>query len=521
MKHDHEEKCEKLYEALDCAREEYLNEALETDSKERFDVLGKHNGQEKKRARFLSPAGRAILISCACLALVAAVLFSLPGLRSLLFSTSAPEDPDRFAPLPAPAPRHSSSGEDWKIDSIDKLNYYSALAAIFSSGETSGSAIRTGASASYRKNRVLSDQNDPEPVVENTKEAAETRATEENGDQTPAQDVDYNYLVYDLGENTVFTIDKVYFFQIELTDESGFLASKIGCGTVDVVINNLGFEENLITFKNNDKFYSCLQFGGSGNDMIFGTYRYIEGFCLIKNLKQTNYSFHVTVNGEYERQVTSFECQPSETKNPGKNPDSGVRIASKTIFCRTNFSFKLGELDSILKELRASLESAQAQSAAEQTPDDQKTLFDKMILRDYLQDAVIETQTVRIAENDESRPEELTFLIRSDEDYRRFFVGNAPEDDVPVGIDFDQKSMVLYTYRAWDTLNLELERVYAENGTVHITLEPLKTPGYPLSCVPFQRWIAVVIDRTDAEQAEVAIRMPPCLDPLIDEYKGQ
>lgn len=104
---------------------------------------------------------------------------------------------------------------------------------------------------------------------------------------------------YPINPSAEFIVTMVTYFQIELKDERGFLAQKLGgTGVVEVAIteNNL---ENMITFKRGDRYYSCLLNGasydsdGSLVSYRFSTHKYIEGFNIIKDFEQDNFLFTV------------------------------------------------------------------------------------------------------------------------------------------------------------------------------------------------------------------------------------
>lgn len=169
---------------------------------------------------------------------------------------------------------------DCFIDSIDKLNFYSAK-------------------------QILSE-NSLLPLSSNYRSVL----------KSPIMNLSWNYAEYPIDPNKVFTVTMVTYFTINLNDERGFLAQKLGgTGLVEVVVNNSDIDPlgAMITFKKGDKYYSCLSSGGgvyypdfSRSYSEFSTYKYIDGFNIIKNFNQDNFIFKVNFGGN---KVVGFECR--------------------------------------------------------------------------------------------------------------------------------------------------------------------------------------------------------------------
>ncbi len=173
-----------------------------------------------------------------------------------------------------------TSAPDYFIDSIDKINFYSAKKII---SESSILPI-TMSDAGFSSPRVIL--------------------------------LTGGYAEYPIDRNKVFTITMVTYFTIKLNDEKGFLAQKLGgTGFVEVVVTESDLEDlgQMITFKREDKYYTCFANSGSYDaatdrtNHTFSSHKYISGFNLVKNANQENYTFTVHYEGS---KVTGFECAP-------------------------------------------------------------------------------------------------------------------------------------------------------------------------------------------------------------------
>ena len=249
------------------------------------------------------------------------------------------------------------------VDSIDKLNYYSALYVL-------GNPTSYGKSASDLGTRILTlvaydtdDKPDSDSsygyeqdtdIPSDTTESQDPSDNNDGSNQTGSFEGIY---YYSLSPNDVFSFDKVSMFQIELTDPDGFLASKLGLGTVDVVISeNCIWDDSLITFRNGNRFFSCLSNGcgydqQTGNNVWeFSTHKFISGFYIVKNIEQENYKFNVEIDPK--GQATSFTC--TEFKAGGPRADRNVKIASSTVYSTDGGSFTATELDQYFKPMKPS-----------------------------------------------------------------------------------------------------------------------------------------------------------------------
>lgn len=230
--------------------------------------------------------------------------------------------------------------EGLRIEGIDMLNYYSAIRVLASSPGNAFSHLSAGG-GSVRGVRLLAAEENTPPETTASPPSEEEQSAQPPEVSEPAEQPDIYY--YELDPNAVFYITKVSFFQIELTDETGFLASKLGTGVVDVVITE-GYtdyyDDPMITFKNGDRYFSCLLNGGSRSDyMEFSTHKYIEGFRIVKNFVQENYAFNVCI---VDDQVEHFECS---NWYRGENPDGVLPVVSKTYVSNEFIGYTIAELE--------------------------------------------------------------------------------------------------------------------------------------------------------------------------------
>lgn len=239
-------------------------------------------------------------------------------------STSEPSTPSTGTtdPPPISEPSSPSSGttdpppaeNDYHIDSIDKINFYSAKKII---RETSLLPFRMNMMCSASSNvRFLNDI----------------------------------YAEYPLDRDRVFTVTMVTYFTIELDNENGFLAQKLGgTGPVEVVVTQNDLDElgQIITFKRENNYYSCL-INGEDHDLDsnrmsrhFSSHKYIEGFSVVKNYEQENYTFTVHYDGA---QVIGFECTPQNSASPAEKTDAVTFVED---FCVVLFTKQYITIDQL------------------------------------------------------------------------------------------------------------------------------------------------------------------------------
>lgn len=249
---------EKLSEYLMNVDEDILEKAYSIDSAEKLRMYS----ARQKRSRFTK-----IAVIAAVIALLIAAVLTVPALLEQGFDPMFGDNNEESLP----PPWVYDENELVTINSIDSLNYYSAML-------------------------ILSNTKVPKKLIADTFEATPPA----NNFEFVSEDIYY----YELDPNEVFTVTKVIFFRINVNDKNSFLASKVGVGVVDVVITENSLD-NMITFKNGNRFYSCLENGWSPQRRDFSTHKYIEGFCIVKNLEQENFSFYVETNRK--ESVLGFE----------------------------------------------------------------------------------------------------------------------------------------------------------------------------------------------------------------------
>ncbi|MBE6973999.1 MAG: hypothetical protein E7436_00685 [Ruminococcaceae bacterium] len=295
---------------------------------------------QKKRPFYGTPAFRRIVAIAVCFVLVAGFLLYKPR-------SSGPH-PDTVDPSTLLPPAVQGDSQRITISGLDQLNYYAAVRVI------AGTPMPTVQSASCGRHEITllttgssTDEKEEPPMPEITLPAeGETTPSVPAPSKPPVPDEDIYY--YALDPNEPFYINKVTMFQIELTDENGFLASKLGLGVVDVVITEeCIWGESLLTFRRGENFYSCLTNGWSyiretgGQLWDFSTHKYVEGFFIVKNIAQENYGFYIEMDAQ--GQAIAFRCRESE--NGGDRVDQNVKVVSSTVISTEGGSFTVAELE--------------------------------------------------------------------------------------------------------------------------------------------------------------------------------
>lgn len=327
---------EKLSQLLGNADDDILDEAYRTDS---ADKLQEKIKGEKSRNRRLFAVRPAIRIAVAAmLVIVCVVSISLvPALFRRDNGSHLPKNPskpvtEQSVPIDPYHPDITLPSGRLHIDGLDMLNYYSAIRSL---ADESGyvTACADGTGKFILLDEFIAEDEPSAPLGEDVSKPEFSR---------PDND---NIIYHDIDPDQPIVISKVLLFQIELTDESGFLASKLGTGVIDVVISkNFVFGDDLITFKNGERYFSCLTNGAGIDYMEFTTHKYIEKFSVVKNLDQENYRFTVSIADD---QVTGFECSIFKY---GSTPDEGVRVVSKTSVVNDTHTYTLAELENYFSQ---------------------------------------------------------------------------------------------------------------------------------------------------------------------------
>ena len=313
------------------------------------------HGPQKKIPLYKMSAFRRAVAVAACFVLIVGIALSMPTLfkPNTENPSAAPTGPNLAepdAPNTLLPPSVQENDQQIRINSIDKVNYFSAIRILkgvtkpISQSLVGGNYGITPLSFGYDTDRL---EDTPETETDNP-DATDGPPVTVTPDP-PAPDIYEDIYYYAFDPEQPFYFSKVYLFQIELTDETGFLASKLGTGIVDVVItqHKYDWDEDLITFRNGENYYSCLSDGWGYNpengarQWDFSTHKYVEGFYFVKNLSQENYAFYIDMNPA--GQVTSFECR--EAQNGGYRPDQNVKIVSDTVTSAKGGSFTIAELE--------------------------------------------------------------------------------------------------------------------------------------------------------------------------------
>ena len=306
------------------ADDELLERALEIDNAEKM----KQYIRKKSKNTLYKTAGFRAVSVAACLLLIVGFLISAPALFFRASSKAPPSD----MPTNLHTGKHSFSSTavdgmpPWNrveatltITSIDMLNYYTAMKML----AENTAPVRTGVNP-YGFTSI-SDIGYDNPLY-----GEESERPSEGTENSPSSDTEKIYY-YKLDPNEVFTVTSVIFFQIEIQNEEGFLASKIGTGIADVVITENSLEP-MITFKNGDRYYSCCENTLLENGKLYSTHKYIDGFYIVKNLAQENYAFSViydNFNLEYQDAYAESVIGHSY-KNGGSSPDGEMSAVSTT-----------------------------------------------------------------------------------------------------------------------------------------------------------------------------------------------
>lgn len=217
------------------------------------------------------------------------------------------------------------------INSLDKLNYYAARKTI--GDHLANKAVKSGGYAEEWSGDVIIDSNYGEDVSETPESGDSAEPTDSAETQRP-QDTDTK-VYYDLYSWGTFTVKRTVYFQINLTDENGFLASRLGVGNVEVAISMGGLYDdlNMITFRNGDRFFSCMYHGYEGinedtgaEKYAFAAYRFIEGFYYVKDLQYEHYEFHIEVGALGD---AIFNCNYRYTGEA----DEQVTVIKNSTYC--------------------------------------------------------------------------------------------------------------------------------------------------------------------------------------------
>lgn len=313
---------EKLSDFLAEMDSELLDSAMAADTPEKLSAYEK--SQRKAIPFYKKPILLRIATVAACLALLVNI-FALFGNET----ENPAVVPDRPAPnhgVPSkpsvPFAENPPWGEqndgEFTIKSADMINYYAAVRLLAQQSAMTPAAMTNGDYQVRLLDYIVPDETNPPQIMPPPPSVGEGKDKEEiplppdtqgppvSDPATRPTDPEGDIYYYEINPDDTFYISKVYFFRIQLPEES-FLADKIGTGVVDVVISDALWGDYMITFKNGDNYFSCLTNGYSPDDMDFSTHKYIEGYNVVKNFQQENASFYVSFGPE--GQVWYFDEQ--------------------------------------------------------------------------------------------------------------------------------------------------------------------------------------------------------------------
>lgn len=305
---------------------------------------------QKKQPLARKPAFRRAVAIAACFMLIIGLAFSMPAWLNpdnegpgVPIEPGVPVDPGALLP---PNVQENESG--LQISGLDQLSYYAAVRMIEGTPKLTNQSMTGGSCRITLLASGYDTDKREEPPEPETTGPDETQGPPVASTPTPPPGYDEDIFYYALDPNEPFFINKVSMFQIELTDENGFLASKLGLGVVDVVITEeCIWGDSLITFRKGENFFSCLSNGWSldrktyGWQWDFSTHKYVEGFNIVKNFEQENHAFYIDMNAE--GQAFQFICRG--TQNGGYHPDQNVKVVSSTAISEESGSFTVAELE--------------------------------------------------------------------------------------------------------------------------------------------------------------------------------
>lgn len=296
------------------------------------------------------PVFRRAVAAAACFVLILGLTLSMPAWfkpdndgPGVPIEPGFPVDPGTLLP---PSMQENEPG--LQISGLDQLSYYAALRMIEGTPKLEKQSMTGGSYGITLLTAGYDTEKWEAPPVPETTGPDETQGPPVAPGPIAPPDWDEDIYYYALDPNEPFFINKVSMFQIELTDEKGFLASKLGLGIVDVVITeDCIWGDSLITFRKGENFFSCLSNGWSldretyGWRWDFSTHKYVEGFNIVKNFEQENHAFYIDMNAQ--GQAFQFLCQG--TQNGGYHPDQNVKVVSSTVISNEGRSFTVAELE--------------------------------------------------------------------------------------------------------------------------------------------------------------------------------
>lgn len=304
---------EELLSAFGEIDSDILNEACSVDSKEKYASLAAEKSHRYKRYSAIA----------ASLVLVALIGVFLPRIGELRAKDEAMHIPemengtyDENKNVSELFPNIEGRVD---ITSADMWNYYAARKAIYDA---------TSPSLSKNKISLLYDREEEQ----NLPKESGFGVTEDGYTSSPRPDDSTVY--YALDEFGELNITSVTYFQVEIKEKQGFLASKLGLGKAEIVITQIHDFDAMITFRNGDKYYSCLENGLNE----FSTHKYIEGFFVVKNETPDTCSF--TLGYDKKGNVTSLDCSIRNSQRFLPDEIEVIKGTTKTVDVNAGYSIK-------------------------------------------------------------------------------------------------------------------------------------------------------------------------------------
>lgn len=103
-----------------------------------------------------------------------------------------------------------------------------------------------------------------------------------------------------------------------------------------------------------------------------------------------------------------------------------------------------------------------------------------------------------VLSDDETYPESRTFIVENSEVYNRIFNNDIENFDV----DFNKQMLIVYTFRDINHRNLKLISVNLQDAILRITFESISKSGIGDTCMPYQRWIVIKLDKIEVKSVE-------------------
>ena len=316
-----------LLSALGNADEKFIDQAFLTDTKEKFQRL---NGSVRKKIYLKVTALAASLL------LVCGFFMFLPHLLPSKDENASGEaefyEEKKTKNENETGGYHPIEGRV-VITSGDMWNYYAAIKAVYFSDKNTASSksilTLSGSNVSDTDKRPRESES-PNPPPQITESGYGVTESGETSSPNNGEGIYY----YDLSDFGKLNITRATYLRAELKEKNGFLASKIGTGEIEIVITEINGFDSMITFKNGDKFFSCLENGL--ND--FSSHKYIEGFFVVKNEDAENSSFYLTVSKSGE--ITEIDCSIRNSKYYVSDVMEVIKATQKSAYVDEGYSIK-------------------------------------------------------------------------------------------------------------------------------------------------------------------------------------